>query len=474
MMRRPFVSVLNQVDITDIQEASLWVLNKVGVRIEHRMCLSILESAGADVDRNTLIVKFPTDLIYNQLSNIPKTVVLASYARDDDLELSDECQPYARPAIGMDTIFDDSSEERRNASLSELEAWVKIIEALENIHIVAPLYPRDVPQEIRDVQAVETSLRYSHKPVVICAYSRASLEWMATLVSVLPRGLVPRIAVVISVDSPLTYSQNQLDIMLAAVQNGFPIILNSAGLAGATCPVTMRGCLVQMNAEALAGLALIQLVSPGAACIYDMQPLVFDMRVGNAAFGYAELGLLNSAFIELGRSYHLPTESSGLKTDSHLCDVQTGIEKVETAYLSVLAGANIISGAGSLSTSSMACLQQLVIDNDIFAHIRRVSQGISQENIDVIKDVIARVGPGGHYLADSHTLQNHRREYFLSKLPVRGTWESWQASGAKGIASNAYERVLALLESQRVPVLSPTEDNEFKRIMRKAQDDLMN
>jgi trimethylamine---corrinoid protein Co-methyltransferase len=470
--KQPAVSVLSRADLLGIQDASLRVLSNVGVHIEHQNTLNLLRESGVTIDRNSSRVRFPSKLIHDCLARIPRSFNLAGYAQEDDLLISQDSPLYARPGIGMDSILDYRSGVRREAKSNDLIEWVRAIQGLENLHIVAPIYPRDIPDQLRDVQAIESSLRFSKKPVVICAYSAQSLYWMAMLVSALPRGPLPRILVVVSADSPLSFSDNQIEIMLAAARHEFPIILNSASLIGATCPVTMFGCLIQMNAEALAGLTILQLAYPGTPCIYDMQPLIFDMRFGSAAFGYAELGLLNCAFVELGRSYGLPTEGSGLKTDSHRCDVQAGIEKISTVYLTMFSGANIISGAGCLSTAATASLPQLVIDNDIIAQLLQVANGIRQENLEAAMDAIARVGPGGHYLADDHTLKNFRTEYFISKLPVRGTWESWQSSGEKSEIELANDYLDTLLEKHKEPVIPTEIGNEFTRIMEEAKREL--
>jgi len=456
------LQVLNPEILVEIKEASMRVLSDVGVLIKHDGALQLLQDAGASIEWRTGLVKIPSSLVEKSLAFVPHALTLKGLTEEDDLVVSDHEHSYFRPAIGVDYILDHRTHERRKVDLCDLENWVRLVERLDNVQILAPLYPQDVPENIRDIRAVEVSLRNSRKPMVICAYSKENLNWMTKLISAVPRGSTERIMVVISCDSPLSYSNNQVDLMLAAARQGFPILVNSAG-------VSMTGCLIQLNAEALAAITLLQTAFSGAPIIYDIHPLVFDMKTGNASFGYAELGLLNAAFVELGRSYGFLTESSGLKTDSHLCDEQAGFEKIMTGYLSTIAGANMISGVGCLSTAATASLLQLVIDNDIISQLRQISKGVPIKLMNQDEAAIARVGPGGHFLTDDHTLENFREEYFISNTVVRDNWEVWHQEGGNSISGIAAEQLESILENGGEDVVEVGVGEDLERIMIEAQ-----
>ena len=258
-----------------------------------------------------------------------------------------------------------------------------------------------------------------------------------------------------SCNSPLIYSEGQMDALFAAVEYGLPVMVNSSAVTGATAPVTLAGTLVVMNAEILAGIVVAQLVRPGAEVIYAGHPILLDMRTSIASCGQAEAGLLAAALVELGRSYHIPTASNGLTTDSHACDEQAAVEKMITGYQAVMSGAALNGGAGSLGSVGTASLEQLVVDDDVYGRIFRMYEGFKVDSETLAWDVIATVGPKGHYLEHPHTLEHMRRELRYSKLANHVNPEVWMKGGAPDAVDLAAARVKAILGRKLEPRFEP-------------------
>jgi len=469
----PRVRVLSDQELAGIQDASLDILERVGILVRHEGMRGLLAASGAGVREGNSLVTLPARLIESCLAVAPRSFSVMGLSPSDDKPLSIDDGPYARAAAGIDAILDDETGTRRPATQSDAAKWSRLVESLDGIHLNSPLYPQDLPGPIRDVAALESSLRFSRKPVVICAYSKKSTQWMSRLTSVLPRGGGSRVILVFSCDSPLVFSEEQVDIMMVAASSGFPILLNTASLAGATAPVTRMGCMVQMNAELMAALALVQIAFPGAPVICDAQPLIFDMRTGSAAFGYAELGIMNAAFTELARGHKLPVESSGMKTDSHTPGAQAASEKVLTGYLSALAGATILSGAGCLATAGTASPAQLVLDEELFGQVFHVLEGIPAEDVCAIRDVIGRIGAGGNYLADEHTLRHFRTEYRISTFGVREGYDSWQVRGRRTMECEAAERARKILSNPEQEAVDDQTGRELSLIVQEAREALV-
>jgi trimethylamine--corrinoid protein Co-methyltransferase len=385
--------------------------------------------------------------VEKSLRTVPREFILRGQHPSKDITLSDQSPPRARPVMSLDWIADYGVKRRREVTRQDLEAWVRVADALPNLDLVTGIYPWDVPLETRDVWAAEAMLRLSTKPILMAPYSGKTVEWVARMLSVLPDQRAPKVIVFSSCNSPLIYSQGQMDGLLAAADHDLPVMVNSSAVTGVTAPITRAGTLVMMNAEILAGIVVAQLAKPGTKVIYAGHPVVLDMQTSIASMGTTGVGLLAAALVDLGRSYGIPTASNGLTTDSHTCDEQAAVEKLITGYLAVLSGAALNGGAGSLATVGTASLEQLVIDDDMYERILQICEGIDVNPDTLGLDVIASVGPNRQFLAEPHTLKYLRREFHPATLASRLNPEAWLEAGAKDSAGLAAGRVKAILES---------------------------
>jgi len=313
-------------------------------------------------------------------------------------------------------------------------------------------------------------LPYTDKPIMVSGVSGEGMRWIHRLTEVAqPTGRQPRAMMLSSVNSPLHYSHGQLEAAMVSAELGIPVLVNSSAVSGATAPVTLAGDLVQMNAEMLAALTILQLHRPGAAVVYTGHPVIMDMRSGISAFGFAEIGLLAAACVELGRFYGLPTASDGVTADSCAPDAMAASEKWASGYLPLMAGANINGGAGALASQSTISLEQMVIDDEIYGNMLRHAQGIRVDEETLAGELIQRIGPGGSFLPEEHTLEHYRREVWYSRLGARQSAPSWEAAGSKDVLQRAHELVRRILAAPQPEFLPEASRRELSVILAKAE-----
>ena len=203
-------------------------------------------------------------------------------------------------------------------------------------------------------------------------------------------------------------------------------------MAGTTAPVTLAGTLVLLNAELLSGLVLAQAVSPGCPVIYGAVPAAADMRTMYFASGAVETALLNAAAAQLARHYRIPVYNTAGLTDSKIPDIQAGYEKVFGCVAAAMAGGNYIhDAAGMLESTLTVSYEQYVIDNEIIGMLKRMLHGIDVTKETMAVDTICSVGPGGHFVAESHTLEHMRTEFYYPQLSNRQYYEDWMAGGGE-------------------------------------------
>ena len=248
--------------------------------------------------------------------------------------------------------------------------------------------------------------------------------------------------------SPLKFSTDVTTLLIESCRQRIPIVLSAAPMAGSTAPVTLAGMLAQLNAEQLGGLTLTQLVWPGCPVIIGPIPATADLRSGKYLGGSVELGLCNAAVAQLAHRYQVPIYNSAGMTEAKIPDIQAGIEKTQSVIQVALAGANFIHhAAGMLEDMSTIAYEQFVIDNDLLGMAMRAVRGIEINDETLALEAIDRVGPGGHYLMDKHTLRHMRTEhYFPSSVFDRQGRETWERAGASDAWARAKEiarRILA-------------------------------
>ena len=458
-----------------IHEGALRILNEVGIVIKHNGILEKLQEAGASVDRDTQLAKFPPSLVEDAIKNAPSSFLIAGRHPRNDVFLEVGGKTYTRTVGGPDYIIDSDEAIRRQVLKADLENWIRLIDSLVNIHLAMPVFPHDVPLASRDVYVFERMLEGTSKPLMIQAYSGESLKWMIRMIDVVSGGVEamrsrPIISVYVSANSPLQYSGSQLEVLIEAGRHGIPVFLNSSPVSGAQGPVTVGGTFLLMNAETLAGLAISQIMNPGAPIVYTPKPYIFDMKMGMASTGYVEGGILASAITQLGAQfYNLPTESLGISTDSLSIDVQTGFEKVFGGIFSFLSGANVVGGGGLLGSAGTASLTQLVIDDEIFGMMYRSIGGVDLSEDKMGYEAIARVGPGQHFLIDDHTLKYFKEEYFHAELSNRQPPQVWEEKGRPGTLENAREKEGALLTKDNPDPLDEKVIKELRSILEKSQ-----
>ncbi len=277
--------------------------------------------------------------------------------------------------------------------------------------------------------------------------------------------MYPIISVICSTISPLTLEANYVDFYFDLVEAGIPIAPSCTPIAGATAPVTLAGTLVQINAEAICGILMVQVIKEGAPVLYSTVPTTANMKTMDFLFGAVENGIMNAACAQLASYYNLPMYATGGVTESKVFDVQNGYEKCMNNLLPALSGAQLIhNAAGQLDSSMTVAFEQYVIDNDIIGMARRVMQGISVTPETLGVAVIEAAGPGGNYLTAPHTVNNFRKELFMPAVAVRSNYASWERSGRKNTIDYAREYVKKTLSEHRPLPLPEGLEEELKAI----------
>ncbi len=454
---------LTEEQIRQIHQASLTVLEHTGIHVENEEALALYRQGGARVDGNR--VHITQAMIEKALETVPARVLLAGRDPEQDVVLEDK-RVYAGTGGSPTMVLDPGADTVRPSTLRDLADLARLADALQHCDfIVIPLHPTDVPDEDVPINRFYTCLTHSSKHIMGGVGSIEGARQVIEMGAMIAGGSEalrerPFISAITSwMVSPLHLDTGVTDILIEWCKHGLPVALSSAPMAGSTSPVTLAGTLTQLNAEQLSGIVLSQLVRPGTPVLAGYIPGVADMRTGGYLGGAVEFGMMQAAAAQLAHFYGVPIYGSGGMSDSKLPDAQAGYEKMATFLLAAMGGCNYIHHAlGMVTNMSAASLEQAVIDDDIVGMAMRVLRGIEVTEDSLAEEAIHRVGPGGHYLMDRHTLQFMRSELFYPPLADRQNRAMWEEAGKKDTRARAIARVERLLRKHQPPGLPPAVD----------------
>jgi trimethylamine--corrinoid protein Co-methyltransferase len=461
-----------------IHLASLKILEEVGVMIQNAAALNLVASHGAEVDAKRQIARIPQHLVNEALVKAPSTISMFSRDGKHDLVLEGN-RVHFDPGSSVYYLFDSDTQEIRRPLSKEFADFVRLADALEHIEAQSTaMVVSDVPSEVVDRYRLYIVLKNSPKTLVTGSFGSGGLRDMKDMLAAVVGGeeVLARKPMAIfdaCPSAPLKWGDFIIQDVMDCAKYGIPAEILPMPQLGATGPVTLAGSLAQLNAEFLSGLVISQLSNPGAPVIYGGSPTTFDMRHCTARLGAIETVMLGCAYAQMGKFYGFPTHMYLGLTDTKLVDAQAGFEAATGIMLGALAGINVISGPGMLDLENCLSYEKLVIDDTICGMAQRLIRGVEVNDDTLALDAIKRVGAGGHFLADKHTVEWFKKELFIpSELVDRLDLKLWKEQGSKDTFKRAKEIVRKTLKDHKPePLPSDIEkdlDTVTKKIM-KAQ-----
>jgi trimethylamine--corrinoid protein Co-methyltransferase len=226
--------------------------------------------------------------------------------------------------------------------------------------------------------------------------------------------------------------------------------------------------LVQDLAETFLGLVLSNLKKPGMPLIMGGVQTIMDMMTSTYSYGAPELSLASAASTDISKWLGLPMFSTGGCSDSKAVDEQAAIEATLSLYTAMLSGASLIHDVGYLDSGLNGSLEMLVLCDEIIEMVKHIGRGVQVDQDHLALEVIDRVGPGGQFLSEDHTLEHYRKSFWFPKLMDRSNYENWVAGGRKTLNERVREKVNHILQTHQATPIDEKVMKEIKKIIKKA------
>jgi trimethylamine--corrinoid protein Co-methyltransferase len=446
---RPSLNVLSQHQIEKIHTATLAVLERTGVQVTHPKALELMDGAGADVNGNR--IRISARIVEDAITTSPSCFTLGNRNGEPAIVLEENRSWFG---AGLDCIdyLDPVTDERRRFTSEDCRVTATIANALSNYSWVMTLgLAADVNADIAERVIAKQALTHCEKPLVFCCNDFASLRAiydMAVLIAGSEERFrqAPTIVQLSSAVSPLAYYDDTVEKIIFCAEKGIPQIFYPGLQAGGTSPATFAGTIVQGSAESLSGLVLAQVVRAGSPAVYGALTTIMDMATAIFSYGAPEMNLMAAALAQMAQHYKLPFFGTAGCSDAKFPDdPQAVVEATFSCLSSTLSGANLIHDIGLLDHSTLISPNYLVLNNEVLHMVNQYMRGIPVNDETLALDVIDRVGPGGHYLAEAHTMQ-HFRDVWYSQLFDRTNYDQWLKQGAKPLKERLREKTRKLMD----------------------------
>jgi len=337
--------------------------------------------------------------------------------------------------------------------VADVELFARLCDQLECIDMIAiPVMPQDIPDPRSSLPyGVRAVIANSRKPIYFSTDNARINRVIINLAEAAFAGDFKSQVYGItqlSPTSPLFWEEGVLEAIMDTVQTSVPIAILPEPSAGLSAPYTLAGLLTVNNVECIAGLAMIQMLKPGAKVLYANSWTVTDMRSAAPVGGSAEATLCRIAGAQLAHCYHVPCHTTAPNSDDHAHDEQNAWEKTFSMFCAVAAGNDLIINCGMFGKGMTCSHEQLVMDEEISAMAKRIAAGIRVTPETIAADLIKNIGPLGDYLTTDHTVQRLRGDEFLRpRISIRGPRAGWQERGSKDTYQLARDRVRELSNS---------------------------
>jgi len=457
-------------ELRQIDRAGRRILERVGIHVTDNAFLDVFADAGLRIDRKKSRVRFKADWLDEHLRHAPSKVALYSRDGKNDVFLGTSKVHFTNGGRVF-RFRDGRTGQYRYTMLRHVARTAALVDKLSNIDFyVISAQAHTIKPEVYHLNDFFHSFNNTTKHVMGGCDDVNGVKQAWELASFIAGGEdkfseKPFASVIVNPISPLVMESNMLGVLQFCCTHGVPVTCDSAPIAGATAPATLAGTLAQMHAEILASIAISQIFSPGAKVLYGAVPTIMDLRKMDITMGSIEMAMMNAAAAQMARLYNLPIYASAGVTEAKKPNIQAGIEKAMSLLSVAMAGADCIHlSAGMLDSGNAISYPQYVIDNEIIGMVQRLLSGIQVTPENIGYSVIKKVGPGGNFVMEDHTVDHMMDEFFYPELSVRNNFDTWEELGRPDMISRAREIVTRTFENGKRGVLDRDLVTEIRKI----------
>ena len=463
---------LRDEQLDQFQEATLRILEDVGVQFPSEKALAIFADHGAAIDHESQIVRLPRDLVFKAMESVPRYFHLGARDPEFDLHLEDGVTYFTTDGCGVETI-DFKTRERRPSKKADVGMMAHVADYLSSIAFYWPMvsaqdHGRTAPLHELDASWNNTVKHIQSETLMGEVPARYAIE-MATVIAGDTEEIRrrPPFSLLVCTIAPLVQDKEGIEGALLLAEAGIPVGFLAMPTLGTTAPSTFAGALAMGDAECISATVLMQLAYPGAAVFHSIMHAYADPRTGSYV-GYPLDARHRFAAVEIAHHWGMPTLGGAFGTDSPRPGTwQSAAEITLDPFWVGMTGAEMVTGIGLDDTYTLLYPEAIILDNDIYQRARYGLMDIEVSPDTLAVDVINTVGPGGHFLSQKHT-----RKY-MRDVMKRSLAQHLDAAGKyRDPVEVARDKVAWILENHQPEPLETSKQAELTRILEAADREM--
>ena len=475
--RFPPIEVLSADELEAIQQTSYTILEEIGMDFLHPDAVEILRKAGADTQPGSERVRIDRGLLQELVAKAPPRFTYHARNPEHDLEIGGRTMVFG--SVGSAPNVSDLDRGRRVGNYKDYCDLVRLCQSLNIIHLISgyPVEPVDIDPSIRHLDALSACVTLTDKCFHGYALGRErmldaiEIARIARAVSEERLEEEPSLFTIVNTSSPLRLDGPMIEGLIEMARRNQIVAITPFTLSGAMAPSTIAGALAQQNAEALAGIALVQAVRPGAPVIYGGFTSNVDMKSGAPAFGTPEYVRAAFAGGQLARRNGVPYRSSNVNA-SNAVDAQATYESQMSIWGAVMGHVNLMMhAAGWMEGGLTASFEKLILDAEMLQEMSEVLQPLDVSESALGLDAIREVGPGGHYFGAAHTLERYETAFYNPILSDWRNFETWSEGGAQNATQRANRIYKDILAKYEAPPLDPAIAEELEAFVSRRKEE---
>ncbi len=450
------MDLLDEEQVKRIHDASMDIIEEVGVEFRCDDAIGMWRAAGADVDGVT--VRIDREHLMSLVGTAPSSYTMVARDPAHTVTVGDGRTIFT-PSYGAPYVLDLDGV-RRPGTLQDFRNFTKLNHLSPALHMSGGVVcePMDVPVPKRHLYMTESLLKYSSKPFMGAVTSMDRAEDSLHMAGIVfGQDFVRETTVMTSLanaNTPLVWDKTMLDSVRVFAAANQATLFSPFVLGGASTPASTVGAVIQVNIEALTGVAFSQLVRTGAPALYGQWLSTVSMRTGAPQAGTPEICHMNLLTAQMARHYNLPSRCSGSCTSSKMVDAQAGYEAARNMYGVIMAGTNfVLSTTGYLESAMCQSYAKWVLDSEQLELMYRLGSGVSFDGLDEVLDSMRSVPAGGHHLGTEHTLANFQTAFSMPEMMNSDNYEQWLADGSQSAEERAAARCRQMLDEYEEPAL---------------------
>jgi len=461
-LRNPFTpaKLISDDEVEAIHQASLQVLETVGVKCAVPEAQSLLAKAGAKLDASTGLIKLGREVVEAALQTVAPALEITPRNPAHVVRLHG---PYlATAAVLGPPACKDLIRGRRTGTIDDFRELMKLTQFFNAVQMNGfPVEPQDIAVPIRHLHAARAMLELTDKVPYVFAQSPQRIRDVVTMCA-LARGETveqfsqhPGVYSIINTNTPLVFDVPMTTGIMEMARVGQPTLLTPFIIAGASTPATLAGAIVLNNAEILFGLTLAQLVRPGAPMIYGAAVTAADMRTGAPAYGLPDMQRGTIISGQMARRYNMPLRASNFSS-SNVPDFASGMESSNSVFAGMMAGNNfLMHAAGWLEGGLCSGYEKFVLDCELLQSMMHTLEPVEVSANSLAIDEIAEIGPGGHFFGSQRTLDTVETAFYRPMISLTQNHGAWSEAGGKDAAQRAVPIWQNALKEYQAPPLDP-------------------